>query len=100
MTNPLQNAFSAVAASGQIWTLISVGPRTKTESTTAGEQHGIPGAEKVSDAEVAKRKAGQPLKPKVEQKPSDEGLFGDWAYQTDLVDLAGVAPRRRGPLRR
>jgi hypothetical protein len=42
----------------------------KTESTNAGEQHVIPGAEKVSDAEVAKRKAGQPLKPKVRQKPS------------------------------
>ena len=26
VTNPLRNAFSAVAASGQIWTLISVGP--------------------------------------------------------------------------
>ena len=36
----------------------------KTESTTAGEQHVIPGAEKVSEAEVAKRKAGEPLTPK------------------------------------
>jgi hypothetical protein len=62
--------------------------RTKTESTCAGEQHVIPGAEKVSDAEVAKRKAGEPLKPKVRQKPADEGLFGDEANQTDLVDLA------------
>ena len=34
--------------------------RTKTGSTSAGEQHVIPGAEKVSDAEVAKRKAGSP----------------------------------------
>jgi hypothetical protein len=40
-------------------------------------------------AEVAKRKAGEPLKPKVRQKPADEGLFGDEANQTDLVDLAG-----------
>ena len=63
--------------------------RTKIESTTAGEQHVIPGAEKVSDAEVAKRKAREPLKLKVEQKPADEGLFGDEANQTDLVDLAG-----------
>ena len=36
--------------------------RTKTENTTAGEQHVIPGAEKVSDAEVAKRKAGAAAK--------------------------------------
>ena len=57
-------------------------PRTKTESTSAGEQHVIAGAEKVSDAEVAKRKTGEPLKPKVRQKPTDEGLFGDEANQT------------------
>jgi len=62
---------------------------TKTERTGAGEQHVIPSAEKVSYAEVAKRKAGEALKPKAGQKPADEGLFGDWAYQTDLVDLAG-----------
>ena len=62
--------------------------KTKAESTSAGEQHVIPGAEKISDAEVAKRKAAEPLKPKLGQKPADEGLFGDWAYQTDLVDLA------------
>jgi len=58
--------------------------RTKTESTRAGEQHVIPGAEKVSDAEVAKRKAGEPLKPKAEQKPADEGLFGDGANRAIL----------------
>ena len=62
--------------------------KTETESTSAGEQHVIPGAEKVSYAEVAKRKAREPLKPKAGQKPADEGLFGDLAYQTDLVDLA------------
>jgi hypothetical protein len=62
--------------------------KTKAESTSAGEQHVIPGAEKISDAEVAKRKAADPLKPKAGQKPADEGLFGDWAYQTDLVELA------------
>jgi hypothetical protein len=61
--------------------------RTKTESTAAGAQHVIPGAEKVSDA-VAKRKAREALKPKVRQKPADEGLFGDQANQTDLTDLA------------
>ena len=51
----------------------------KTESTRAGEQHVIPGAEKVSDAEIAKRRARALLKPKVGQKPADEGLFGDGA---------------------
>ena len=39
--------------------------KTETEkSTSAGKQHVIPGAEKVSDAEVAKRKAREPLKPR------------------------------------
>jgi hypothetical protein len=61
----------------------------KTESTRAGEQHVIPGAEKVSDAEIAKRRARALLKPKVGQKPADEGLFGDGANQADLIDLAG-----------
>ena len=65
------------------------GLRQKTESTHAGEQHVIPGAEKVSDAEIAKRRAGESLKPKVGQKPANEGLFGDRAIQIDLVDLVG-----------
>jgi hypothetical protein len=56
-----------------------------------GEQHVIPGAEKISYTELAKRKAEAPLRPKVGQKPADEGLFGDRANQTDLSDLA------RGP---
>jgi hypothetical protein len=29
------------------------------------------------------------IKPKAEQKPANEGLFGDGANQTDLVDLTG-----------
>src|SRR5271156_2333035 len=92
--------------------------KTKTENTSAGEQHVIPGAEKILGAEVAKRKAREPLKPKVAQKPADEGLFGDRDYQTDLVALTrrqtvteprevgrvrGLpkkrAPWRRGPVR-
>ncbi len=65
--------------------------RTKTESTTAGEQHFIPGAEKVSDAEVAKRKAGEPLKPKVGQKPADEGCLA--TAQTSSI--LSTSPERR-----
>jgi len=66
--------------------------KTKTESTRAGEQHVIPGAEKVSDAEVAKRKAGEPLKPKVRQKPADEGLFGDQANTLPLFEWLPRTP--------
>jgi hypothetical protein len=45
--------------------------KTKTENTSAGEQHVIPGVEKIWDAEVARRKAAEPLKPKVGQKPAE-----------------------------
>ena len=74
--------------------------KAKTENTSAGEQHVIPGAEKVSDAEVAKRKAAEPLKPKVAQKPADEGLFGDRVHQTDLAispNIDGVAEQSEPP---
>jgi hypothetical protein len=59
-----------------------------TERTEAGEQHVLPGAERISDAEHAQRGADAGLKPSVAQKPADEGLFGDESKQTDLVDLA------------
>ena len=73
-----------------------IGLRQKTESTHAGQQRVIPGAEKVSDAEIAKRRAREPLKPKVGQKPADEGLFGDGATQTDIIDLAGRPKPAKG----
>jgi hypothetical protein len=67
--------------------------RTKTESTSAGEQHVIPGAEKTSAAEVAKRKARQPLKPQVAQKPADHGLFSDESKQIDFIDDLAASPQ-------
>jgi hypothetical protein len=33
------------------------------------------------------RKADAPLKPKLDQKPCDIGLFGDESAQLDIVDL-------------
>jgi N12 class adenine-specific DNA methylase len=59
-----------------------------TERTAAGQQHVLPGAERISDAELAQRRADERLKPKVNQKPADEGLFGDEHKQTDLVEQA------------
>ena len=64
-------------------------PPEAERPSRADDQHVIPGAERISDAELAKRKAVEALKAKVNQKPTDEGLFGDEANQTDLVDLAG-----------
>jgi hypothetical protein len=63
-----------------------------SERTPAGEQHTIPGTERISDGERAKRGAEQPLKPTVPQKPADEGLFSDQHTQTDLVDMARKKP--------
>jgi hypothetical protein len=61
-------------------------PGGQPERTGVGEQHVIPGAERISDAELAKRRAEQPLKPKAKQKPAEEGLFSDESKQTDLID--------------
>lgn len=58
----------------------------------------LPGAERITDAELAKRKAAEPLKPKAAQQQADEGLFGDTAAQTDLVDMAKTASKpKAGP---
>lgn len=46
-----------------------------TEKTVAGEQTVIPGAEKISDKELAERKMEEPLRESKVQKPANEGLF-------------------------
>jgi hypothetical protein len=53
------------------------------EREAEGQQQ-IPGTERISDAERAQRAADQPLKPTAEQKPMDEGLFGDTMNQREL----------------
>lgn len=67
-------------------------PKAATEATPAGEQAVIPGAEKIGQGEQAQRKADEPLKPVVAQKPPDQGLFGDGSKQTDLIDQIPKAP--------
>jgi hypothetical protein len=64
-----------------------------TEATAAGEQHVIPGAEKIGQGEQAQRAADDALKPKAPQQPADEGLFGDGHKQTDLLDMAEMKGR-------
>ncbi len=44
----------------------------------------LPGAERVTDAVVAQRRADAPLKPKVTQRPCDAGLFGDSHEQQEM----------------
>lgn len=60
----------------------------------AGGQGVMPGAERISDAELAKRRAEHPLKPKAKQKPADEGLFSDDSKQADLVDQIAAKARK------
>ena len=65
----------------------------KTENTSAGEQHVMPSAERISGAEIAKRRADQPLKPEVGQKPADHGLFSDESKQIDFIDALVASPQ-------
>lgn len=44
----------------------------------------LPGAERVSLAEIAQRRANTPLKPKTPQRPCDAGLFGDSHQQKEM----------------
>jgi hypothetical protein len=70
------------------------GGKPATERTEAGPgQYIIPGTEPISDAERAKRAAAERLKPKVVQKPPDEGIFSDSSQQTDLVEQAQKPPK-------
>ena len=44
----------------------------------------LPGAERVTDAAIAQRRADAPLKPKTNQCPCDAGLFGDQQQEMKL----------------
>ena len=62
---------------------------TTIDSTPAGPQHVLPGAERASDATVARLNAAKPLRPRVPQEPCDVGMFSDDAAQADLLHLIG-----------
>ncbi len=55
------------------------------EQTPIGPQYVIPGAEKATSASMAQRRADEPLRAKVAQKPIG-GLFGDEHKQLSLWD--------------
>jgi hypothetical protein len=70
-------------------------PKPTTEMTPIGEQYVLPGAEQRTSAQMAQRAAEAPLKPKVQQKAADEGLFGAQARQGNLqlsAELPAGAP--------
>lgn len=52
----------------------------------------LPGTERIGAGELAQRRADEPLKPGVAQKPLDIGLFGDDAKQKTLFQSAPTAP--------
>jgi hypothetical protein len=58
----------------------------------AAGQLDLPGAERVGEGELAQRRADERLKPKVAQRPMDEGLFGDTGAQKTLFQSAPAAP--------
>jgi len=55
------------------------------DTTPAGQQTVLPGAERASDATMAKRRAAAPLKPSKPQSPCDLGLFSDSRNQQELL---------------
>lgn len=78
-----------VDASGKIVDLIH-GDRTlfqRRQKDLPG-QLDIFGGVRAPDGDLAQRRANEALRPGITQKPMDEGLFGDTARQTDLVDMA------------
>jgi hypothetical protein len=72
-------------------------PAPTTETGADGKpQTVIPGAEQAPSATMAKRAAAAPLKPKVAQKGTDFGLFGDESKQSDMMDMLAKAPPPKG----
>jgi hypothetical protein len=52
----------------------------------------LPVLEDVEPGELLRRRAAAPLRPAVDQRPCDVGLFSDERDQADLVDLARHKP--------
>ena len=48
----------------------------------------LPVVEPVDPGELLRRRAAAPLRPAVDQRACDVGLFSDLRHQVDLVDLA------------
>jgi N12 class adenine-specific DNA methylase len=84
------NAVAHISYNGRVW---EGGPSDDGRMlydpvTTEGRQTILPGTERIGHGEQAQRKSDERLKPKVAQKPADDGLFGDSMDQADLLDAA------------
>lgn len=71
--------------------LARAGVKPATEKTKAGDQFVFPGGERISMAELLRRRAAEPMRPRLEQRAADMGLFGDSAQQAELP----VTPEQR-----
>jgi hypothetical protein len=60
---------------------------THYEKTPIGLQGVIPGADVIPSAEMAQKRALEPLKPTKPQLSCDVGLFSDEHLQLDLVEM-------------
>ena len=58
--------------------------RPPIDRTDQGEQPVLPGAERLTDKEIAERRMAAPLRPTVPQRPADFGLFGSDHLQMPL----------------
>lgn len=74
-----------------------VGVLQRVEKTSAGEQAVIPGAERISDKQLAERKMEQPLQAKKPQKRMDEGLFAEPDRQMVMFSRAKKPERAERP---
>lgn len=67
------------------------------EATEQGDQLVIPGAERITDKQLAERQGDAPLRAKAPQQAADEGLFDTGAArQTDIIDFIPPEPTERG----
>lgn len=72
------------------------GAAPKVEKTDVGDQLVIPGAERISDKQLAERRMEGPARAKVAQKAADEGLFDvGGRSQRDLLDATGLKPAEK-----
>jgi hypothetical protein len=71
------------------------GERNLVADREAEGQQSLPGTERIGQGELAHRRINEPLKPKVEQRPMDIGLFGDESKQGSLFQRGELTPRGR-----
>src|SRR4029077_11516568 len=73
----------------------AAGEHNLTAEREAEGQQNLPGTDRIGQGELARRRIVEPLKPRVEQKPMDIGLFGDDSKLGSLFQRGELTPRGR-----